>query len=203
MNRFLLIMAEARRDRELIPIIKGNPNQKELIKLSRELGVTVDRNGKGELLFSHPSQGAKPIIMSASRRKDTPWGVIDWFNKVIRSVNVERAAMLVKASDLKESDGLLLEALLRWPDEERIELPDGGWLMKYEYSYAYYDSSGKFHREGEPAVVNTRYKYIGYYEHGLLHRTDGPALVNHDSEFYYVKGKRLSKEEFDRHFGDD
>lgn len=56
------------------------------MKICKKVGIGVDRNGKGEFLLSHQSQ-TKPIIFSATRRKDTPWIVLDWVNRVIKSVN--------------------------------------------------------------------------------------------------------------------
>lgn len=200
MNKFLLIISEARHDKELIPLIKGNPNQKELMKLCRMIGVEVGMNGKGEFLLYHPSQGTKPIILSTSRRKDTPWGVIDWLNRVIRTLNIEKTSkMAVKASDLKESTH---DLLCTYPDSTVIDLPDGGHVIKNSSFTIYLDKDDEYHREDGPAVINMKNNYFGYYIHGKRHRLDGPAVTNAYHEYYYVKGKLFTKEEFYKHFAD-
>lgn len=89
---------------------------------------------------------------------------------------------------------------------------------------------GKKHRIGKPAVINTREKVVEYWEngkrhrvggpayisksdgirlwylYGQLHRTDGPAIENKfdsSENDYYVNGDKLTKEEFEKHFGED
>lgn len=43
---------------------------------------------------------------------------------------------------------------------------------------------------------------VYYDSSGHYHRTDGPAVISSKGEFYYVRGKELSKAEFDKHFGE-
>lgn len=62
--------------------ISGNPNSKELLKILERLGATIEWKGSDEYLISHPLVDYR--VKMSTHRRDTPWGVIDWINKLIR-----------------------------------------------------------------------------------------------------------------------
>lgn len=90
----------------------------------------------------------------------------------------------------------------KWPKWET--LADG--TIRYEDDISIVFTKGKkLHRVGGPAAV---YKDSGielWYLDGKRHRTDGPADINHRSGRveYWINGKELTREEFEKHFGDD
>jgi hypothetical protein len=60
--------------------------------------------------------------------------------------------------------------------------------------------NGKLHREFGPAVEMIK-DFQAWYINGLLHREDGPAIIslkNDNAVRYYVYGKELPKEEFEK-----
>lgn len=62
--------------------ITGNPNSRELMKILKKLGAKIELRGNDDYKISHPLMD-NAISMSA-HRKSTPWGVIDWINKLIK-----------------------------------------------------------------------------------------------------------------------
>ena len=70
------------------------------------------------------------------------------------------------------------------------------------------NKQGELHRRGGPAfIIGGRNRVPlseeDWYINGKRHRLDGPAIINHrlgrvESEFYYIDGKLLTKDEFDR-----
>lgn len=67
-----------------------------------------------------------------------------------------------------------------------------------------YFYNGKTHREDGPAYIeynkNGGVIYKVHYLHGKIHRDNGPALTNKVflSEEYYLDGKELSKEQWEK-----
>ena len=65
-----------------------------------------------------------------------------------------------------------------------------------------YNEKKQLHFEGGPAII---YKdgYKEYYKNNKLHNESGPAILNpkaedeNEREEYYIKGKQLTKQQFD------
>lgn len=83
-------------------------------------------------------------------------------------------------------------------------LPDGTVRTKNS-SYIFYTKNGEYHRTDGPALEYRRTGRREWFLNGERHRTDGPAVIDprHNLESYWVHGKELSKEEFEKHFGDE
>ena len=90
----------------------------------------------------------------------------------------------------------------RWNRVEKEVSPDGSMKITFEDGDIHYlDAHGEFHRTDGPAVISDGYK--AWMVHGVLHRIDGPARMWLDNKnHYYVYGKRLSREEYRKHFDD-
>jgi len=63
----------------------------------------------------------------------------------------------------------------------------------------WYNSKGKLHREGGPAIEwanGTKYWYIN----DKCHREDGPAIEwANGTKYWYINGKELTETEFNAH----
>lgn len=70
--------------------------------------------------------------------------------------------------------------------------------MLYADGRTRFYNEGKLHREDGPALTYPSGAVV-YMQHGKLHNMHGPAIVGHYGECYwFVKGKRLTKEAFDQ-----
>ena len=75
-------------------------------------------------------------------------------------------------------------------------------LDKYDCNIGskYYCKKGTniIHNSYGPAFINKLYEV--YYIENKIHRLDGPAIIHSNGlKYYFIDGKRLSKEEFDVH----
>lgn len=66
-------------------------------------------------------------------------------------------------------------------------------------SESYYEH-GLLHRINGPAFVNNVHDNKEWYQRGKLHRTDGPALVHRNRIEFYINGRPMTREEFEKHF---
>ena len=61
----------------------------------------------------------------------------------------------------------------------------------------YYNTDGKLHRAGGPAVEYTN-REKRWYQNGLLHRTDGPAIISKTGvPSFWLNGEYMTPREYD------
>ena len=61
----------------------------------------------------------------------------------------------------------------------------------------YYNTDGKLHRVGGPAVEYTN-REKRWYQNGLLHRTDGPAIISKTGvPSFWLNGEYMTPREYD------
>ena len=87
------------------------------------------------------------------------------------------------------------------PGETKLDEPpvsqapisqDSRPIVGKDGSKRHYNSLGKLHRIGGPAVISSEGNQL-YYQHGKLHREDGPATILFDgSSRWYINGEQLS-----------
>lgn len=56
----------------------------------------------------------------------------------------------------------------------------------------WYDSMGRYHRDGAPAIINADGS-VAWYKHGKLHREDGPAVEfssGNGATLWYLNNRR-------------
>ena len=79
------------------------------------------------------------------------------------------------------------------------EYPD---LDKYENEFGdifyYKKDMDIWHNPYGPAYININGNKV-YYIEGKIHRLDGPATIFSNFGKYYINGKSLTKEEFEKH----
>lgn len=95
-------------------------------------------------------------------------------------------------------DVINLESLRNEVDNIRYDFPDGSYVIIYsDNGIQWFDSDGKYHRDGNmPACINTD-GYIEYRKHDKIHRECGPACIWPDGSIeYWLDGKYYTKEEY-------
>ena len=75
-------------------------------------------------------------------------------------------------------------------------------LDKYKNDFGdiwyYKKNTNIIHNPYGPAFINRLYEV--YYIENKIHRLDGPAIIHSNGlKYYFIDGKKLSKEEFDVH----
>lgn len=84
-------------------------------------------------------------------------------------------------------------------------LPDGTVRVE-NHCYITYTKDGEYHRTDGPAIINKRTGRVEWFLHGKRHRIDGPAIETIPFGYYkeyWVHGREFSKEDFEKHFGDE
>jgi len=61
-----------------------------------------------------------------------------------------------------------------------------------------WSQNGKRHRIGGPAFEWERANQYLWYQNGQLHREDGPAYDYQSNKFYFLRGERMGKEEWEK-----
>lgn len=64
--------------------LNNGMDRRDVIRLAKDLGCTVDFNGAGDLRFTPPSPSRLPPITFSSRRKDVPRCVPAWLRRLIK-----------------------------------------------------------------------------------------------------------------------
>lgn len=131
--------------------------------------------------------------------------LLKYFNKIYRREYDKYLEIYNKASRSGYSINGVSEITVMLSDADR-KRTDSDFIISIGNSIRFrkiINGNTVEHRIDGPAIINSGGAFMSWRVMGKRHRTDGPAFISKNLEPEYdIKGRKLSREEFLKHFDD-